>query len=106
MKFAPLQGEFAAGIISGSPDLQSVDSLILVDTRDGAAPVVHVRSAAVLSVARYLGWPWKAALALRLVPTIVRDWGYNLFARNRHRCFGRYDACPLPTPEQRARFLA
>jgi predicted DCC family thiol-disulfide oxidoreductase YuxK len=105
MKFAPLQGEFAAGIIKQRPDLQSVDSLILVDTRDGAPPEVHVRSAAVLGVARYLGWPWKGALALQVLPRVVRDWGYDLFARNRHRWFGRYDACPLPSPEQRARFL-
>lgn len=105
MKFSPLQGEFAAGIISQRPELQSVDSLILVDVRAGGVQV-RVRSAAVLGVAGYLGWPWKLASVLQLVPRPVRDWGYDLFARNRHRWFGRYDACPLPTPEQRARFLA
>ena len=105
MKFSPLQGEFAAGIIRQHPDLHSVDSLILVDTQ-GDRVQVRVRSAAVLGVAEYLGWPWKLALTLRLVPGPIRDWGYDLFARNRHRWFGRYDACPLPSPEQRARFLA
>ena len=106
MRFAPLQGEFAAGIISHYPGLQSVDSLVLVETRDGAPSKVWVRSAAVLGVLRYLGWPWKGALVLHLVPRVLRDWGYDLFARNRYRWFGRYDACPLPTPEQRGRFLS
>ena len=105
MKFAPLQGEFAAGILNQHPALRSIDSLILVETSDSAAPRFRVRSAAVLGVARYLGWPWKGLLVLQVVPGIIRDWGYDLFARNRHRWFGRYDACPLPTPEQRARFL-
>jgi len=105
MKFSPLQGEFAAGIIAARPGLQSIDSLILVETRDGAEPRIRVRSAAVMAVARYLGWPWKGALVLHVIPGILRDWGYDLFARNRHRWFGKYDACPLPSPEQRARFL-
>ena len=105
MKFSPLQGEFAAAILKARPDLQLVDSLILVDTNDGWEPQVAVRSAAVLGVARYLGWPWKGALVLQVVPGLVRDWGYDLFARNRHRWFGRHDACPVPSPEQRERFL-
>jgi predicted DCC family thiol-disulfide oxidoreductase YuxK len=106
MKFATLQGQFAAQIIQQQPELQAIDSLILVDTSEnGAHPQVKVRSAAALGVAEYLGGPWKGALLLKLVPRPLRDWAYDLFARNRHRWFGRYDACPLPTPEQRQRFL-
>ena len=74
-------------------------------TSDGSRPQVEVRSAAALGVARYLGWPWRGALVLRLVPTVLRDWGYDLFARQRHRWFGRRDTCPVPSPEQRTRFL-
>jgi predicted DCC family thiol-disulfide oxidoreductase YuxK len=49
---------------------------------------------------------WRfTALVLRLVPRPVRDFGYNIVARCRYRIFGRYDACPLPSPETRARFL-
>lgn len=106
MKFSPLQGDFAAGILRVHPELQLVDSLILVDTtNDGSTSRVRVRSAAVLGVAGYLGWPWKGLLVMQVVPRVVRDWGYDLFARNRHRWFGRYDACPVPSAEQRGRFL-
>jgi predicted DCC family thiol-disulfide oxidoreductase YuxK len=30
---------------------------------------------------------------------------YRFVARNRHRWFGRTEACMVPTPELRARFL-
>ena len=106
MMFAPLQGEFAAGILRQRPELREVDSLILVEGVDDAGgPRVSVRSAAVLAIADYLGGPWRAATILKLVPSAVRDWGYDLFARHRYRLFGHYDSCPVPTLEQRARFV-
>ena len=106
MKFAALQGEFAAVIFRQHPELQAIDSLILVDTmHDGSGPRVKVRSAAVLGVAWYLGWPWRGALVLQLVPRVLRDWGYDLFARHRHQWFGRQEACPVPSPAQTSRFL-
>jgi len=49
---------------------------------------------------------WRlAGFLLRLVPRRLRDWGYGVVARTRYRIFGRYDACPLPTEDTRARFL-
>ena len=35
----------------------------------------------------------------------VRDLVYDWIARNRYRWFGREEACRLPTPALRARFL-
>ena len=43
--------------------------------------------------------------ALLLIPAFLRDPAYNLLARYRYRWFGRLDACRVPTPEVRARFL-
>lgn len=105
MRFAPLQGDFARETFARHPDLRGIDSLVLVER--GATPAderVLVRSEAVLGIADYLGGAWRAARALRLVPRALRDWGYDLFARFRYRLFGRYDACPVPSPEVRARF--
>jgi predicted DCC family thiol-disulfide oxidoreductase YuxK len=106
MMFAPLQGKFAADMLSRRPGLQAVNSLILVDdVSDGGDVRVSVRSEAVLGVARYLGWPWRGALALQVLPRAVRDWGYDHFAHHRHRFFGRYESCPVPSPEARKRFM-
>jgi len=106
LHFATLQGDFARALIARHPELKGVDSLVLVE-RDPAtgAETVHVRSAGALRVARYLGGAWHLARALAIVPRVLRDWAYDAFARVRYRVFGRYDACPLPSPEQRARFI-
>ena len=39
-----------------------------------------------------------------LVPRFLRDWVYNLMARNRHHLTSE-GACKIPPPEVRERFL-
>ena len=56
-------------------------------------------------VAGELGWPWKAARVMRLVPKAIRDVAYDVVARTRYRVFGRYDRCLIPRPEFRSRFI-
>lgn len=106
VRFAPLQGEFAAGVLARHPGLQGIDSLVLVERDDAQKERVSVRSEALLRIAEYVGGQWRLLRALRLVPRFLRDAGYDLFARFRYRVFGRFDTCPLPPPEVRARFLA
>jgi predicted DCC family thiol-disulfide oxidoreductase YuxK len=40
-----------------------------------------------------------------LLPRFLRERGYGVIARYRYRLFGRYNACPVPSPEQRSRLL-
>jgi predicted DCC family thiol-disulfide oxidoreductase YuxK len=35
----------------------------------------------------------------------VRNFAYRLFARNRYRLAGQYDACPLPSEAERLKFV-
>jgi predicted DCC family thiol-disulfide oxidoreductase YuxK len=65
----------------------------------------YVKSDAAIRVARYLRGGWRALGLIRVVPRSVRDWAYDAVARNRYRWFGRAEACMVPTPETRARFL-
>lgn len=106
MRFATLQGGFAREVIARHPELAGVDSLILVE-RDPATGQerVSARSTGALRVAKYLGGAWHLTQAFYLVPRFLRDWAYDVFARHRYRVFGRYDTCPLPSPEDRERFL-
>lgn len=67
--------------------------------------VARVRSAAALGVARHLRMPWRMLRVLGIVPRPLRDWMYDLLARNRYRWFGQQESCMLPTPELRSRFL-
>ena len=63
------------------------------------------RSAAALRLARELRAPWSWLRALRIVPRPIRDAAYSWVARHRYRIFGRRDACLLPPPGQRHRFV-
>jgi len=105
MRFAPLQGPTAQAILERHPHLRGIDSLVLVEAVSGVE-AVSVRSEAARRVAAYLGGGWGViASALHRVPLPLRDAAYDLFARHRHRLFGRRDACEVPGPEVRARFL-
>lgn len=65
-----------------------------------------VRSDAALAVARRLPAPWRWAAVLGVLPRPWRDAAYRLLARNRYRWFGKREACMVPTPDVRDRFLA
>jgi predicted DCC family thiol-disulfide oxidoreductase YuxK len=101
-RFAPLHGETAAAVLAAHPELRGIDSMIWLDENGRA----FTRSAAALAIARHLGGGWAVLGTLaRIVPGSLRDALYDAIARARYRVFGRYDACPVPLPEDRARFL-
>ncbi|MEO5757963.1 MAG: DCC1-like thiol-disulfide oxidoreductase family protein [Mesorhizobium sp.] len=58
-----------------------------------------------VAVMSELGWPWRAAKILLLLPRPLRDWLYDRVAKNRYALFGRKDACEVPSPGMRERFL-
>ncbi len=70
----------------------------------GAAVPTQAKSTQAQATAGLAFWRL-VALLLQLIPRPLRDWGYRVVARTRYRIFGRYDACPVPTAETRARFL-
>ena len=99
--FASLQSEAARELLDEiDPTLYDVDSIVLIE--DGAA---HVRSGAALRIARRLTGAWPLMYGFMIVPRPLRDWAYDLVARNRYRWFGKADQCMVPLPALRARFL-
>lgn len=65
-----------------------------------------LRFAGVLVSLRELPPPWLAiAVVLGWIPDFLGNPAYRLIARWRYRIWGRMDRCPLPAPEDRARFL-
>ena len=104
MKFAALQSEYGKSVVARHPELQQVDSLVLVERLNGEERI-STHSTAGLRIAAYLGGAWRLFLIAYLVPRPIRDLVYNLFARYRYRLFGKYESCPLPSSEVRNRFL-
>ena len=101
LRFAPLQGETTDALRATYPNIpQSLDSVVLI-----AGGKAHLRSKAFLHLGKHLRAPWRWAYAFRWLPGFVLNLGYRLIAAIRYRIWGRVDACELPSPEQRARFL-
>ena len=105
LRFAALDSDFAQAVFDRHPAIAGVDSVVFVDEPGQPAERVAVRSAAALRVVDYLGGPWKLLQVARIIPAPLRDWLYDRVADVRYRIFGKYDTCPLPPPEVRARFL-
>jgi predicted DCC family thiol-disulfide oxidoreductase YuxK len=104
MRFAALQSDYGQAVIERHPELRGIDSVVYVEQTPGSERVL-TRSDAALKVAAYLGGFWKLFLAAKVLPRGLRDYCYDLFARNRYKLFGKYDTCMLPPPEVRSRFL-
>jgi len=108
MRLATLEGPIGLEIVARHPEAHGVDSVVWVEWGGGGAAgreIVSVKSDAALAAFRYLGLPWSLLAAFRIVPHFIRDRVYDFVARNRYQWFGRYDSCPLPRAEDRARYL-
>lgn len=106
-RFAPLQGERAREVLTRhGRNPADLASLIAVVDPGGPGERLLDRSSAVAFVLQRLSRAWRVVGAiLKAIPAPLRDLGYNAIAASRYRTFGRYDACPLPAPEHRGRFL-
>jgi predicted DCC family thiol-disulfide oxidoreductase YuxK len=81
-------------------------TILVVRDTDCPQERVLVRSDAVVALLNELPRPWPVvATILKLIPRPLRDFGYRLIARWRYRIWGRLESCPLPTTEERERFL-
>jgi predicted DCC family thiol-disulfide oxidoreductase YuxK len=105
-RFASLQSEFAQRALARhGVNAADLDTVYVVVDSEGDESLL-AKSDAVLFVMREIGGIWRAGAAvLGWLPRLVRDWGYGLVARNRYRVFGRYETCPVPGENVRARFL-
>jgi predicted DCC family thiol-disulfide oxidoreductase YuxK len=106
-RFAPLQGATARSILARhGRDATALDTVIVVLDPDTPAERLLDRAAAGLHVLAGLGGRWAVvARLLGWLPGPLLDLAYRMLATNRYRLFGRLDACPVPGPEQRERFI-
>jgi predicted DCC family thiol-disulfide oxidoreductase YuxK len=100
LRFASLQSPQAQALLTPflvPPDLDSI--LFLENGR------LYSRSTAILRISGQLDGVWRWGKALLIIPAFLRDAAYKLVARNRYAWFGKRDACRIPTPDLRDRFL-
>ncbi len=99
-RFAPLQGKAAADRGLAMDDWREASFVL------EAGGERHGASDAVLRVLLMLGGAWLPVARLALwIPHAIRDRAYRFVARRRYGWFGQKEACRIPTPDERARFL-
>ena len=101
-KFAPLQSETAQKLLEKhNIDKAETDSIILIEN-----DTAYTHSTAALRITRHLDGVWSGLYGFIVVPKFARDFFYKLFAKYRYKLFGKKDACMMPTPEIREKFIS
>ncbi|WP_339240394.1 thiol-disulfide oxidoreductase DCC family protein [Paenibacillus sp. FSL R5-0517] len=99
--FASLQSDVAKELlVKGNLSTDSMDTFVLIENGK-----YYTRSTAALRLAKGLKFPYPLLYVFIIVPKFIRNAVYNWVARNRYRWFGKDEACMLPTPEIKDRFL-
>ena len=100
--FAPLQSAIGKQIITAFHiDTNKTDSILLYSNENG----LSIKSTAALKMAKHLGFPRNLASIFFIVPAFIRNWVYDFIAKNRYKWYGKQDACMIPTPELKSKFL-
>ncbi|OZV68434.1 thiol-disulfide oxidoreductase DCC family protein [Winogradskyella aurantia] len=101
--FAPLQSEVGQAVIQKfNVDTHKIDSILLYDPVSNR---LRYKSSAALHIARHLSFPTYLYSVFFLVPNFIRNWAYDVIAKNRYKWFGKKESCMVPTPELQAKFL-
>jgi len=104
--FASLQSEAGRSHLARfgrSPD--AMDTFYVIADYRSTRPTLLWKARAALFVFRTLGASWRWLGAVGALPDSLLNRAYDLVARNRYRIFGKYEACVVPTPEYRQRFI-
>ena len=100
-QFAPSQSNAGIDILQQFDlDQKATASVILIDNEK-----IYTKTDAVIQIATYLtGWP-KSFRLLKFIPKPIRDFAYDVIAKNRYALFGKKETCRIPDESIRHRFL-
>lgn len=99
-RFATLQSPAGRALKEHFNIGDDVDSVVLIE-----GDVAYTHSEAAFRMAGALGGLWSVFRIFGIIPAALRDPLYRLFAKYRYKLFGKKDACMIPTPEIRAKFI-
>ncbi|HEY8402317.1 MAG TPA: thiol-disulfide oxidoreductase DCC family protein [Cytophagaceae bacterium] len=99
--FASLQSEIGKSVLRKFSLPEDYKASLLLLQEGG----LYKKSDAALLIARELTGGWKAFYVFKFLPAFVRDFFYDIVAKNRYRFFGKSEACMIPSLEIKGRFL-
>jgi len=100
-KFASLQSEIGKHL-QKKFNIKTTEctSMVLIDRNK-----CYIKSDAALRVLKELNGIWSMFYFFIIVPRPIRNFVYDLVAKNRYRWFGKKSQCMVPSPEMEKRFL-
>ncbi|OGU77772.1 MAG: hypothetical protein A2V93_10880 [Ignavibacteria bacterium RBG_16_34_14] len=100
-RFTALQSETGEKLLKKfNLSTEDFDTFVLI-----VGDKYYVRSTAALLVAKNLTGLWKMLYVFIIIPKQIRDFLYNLVAKNRYKLFGKKETCRIPTTIERSKFL-
>jgi len=100
-KFAAFQSEAGQNYLKKNGIFSTeLDTVILIDNDK-----FYKKSTAGLRIVKELKGGWKIFYLLIIIPSFIRDFFYNIIAKNRYKWFGKSDTCRVPTKELQDKFL-
>lgn len=101
--FTALQSNTGKAIIHKfNIDVKKTDSILLFNPKKNT---LSYKSTAALQVALKLDFPINLIGVFIIIPAFIRNWVYDFIAKNRYKWYGKKEACMIPTPELKNRFL-
>ncbi len=106
LRFASLQSDFAATLLKRhGVDHQDLDTVYVVLNSGEANETLLAKSDAFLLFTKEIGGVWSLARFGKIIPRPIRNWLYDFVARHRYQVFGKYEACMLPDPRHKHKFI-
>jgi len=101
IRFAALQSQTAQNLLKDRiVSLQNPNSLVWYNQGK-----IKQKSNAVFALVPHLGFPFTLSLILWVIPRFLRNYVYDVIARNRYKWFGKKESCRIPTQEEQQLFL-
>lgn len=99
--FASLQSDLGQATLKGlGMPLDDFDTIVC---KKGSN--TYKKSGAFFMLSEKLDTPWNLFRFLRIIPSFISDFFYDIVAKLRFQIIGKTDRCRLPSPEDRFRFL-
>lgn len=100
-KFGAMQSEAGRKLLKNHRiRSETGDTIILIE-----GSRYFTKSDAALRIANWLSGFWRILRVLAIIPRPMRNWCYDIIAKNRYRWFGKAKTCMVPSVENLNRFI-
>ena len=99
-RFAALQSEVGKKLLKQHNISKEADSVVLIYNEK-----VYLKSSAGLHILFHIGGIYSIPFIFVLLPEYIRDFYYDIIARNRYKWWGKREKCMIPNIDIKDRFL-